>query len=848
MTITTTQEEAVTSTLPPPLPSPTHGGNDIAEVHRLYRLGRLEEAREQGLLLHRSAPGDLELLRLLALIHHALGEAGRGLAFLSEVSRLAPTSAADHYTLGLMLLELGHVPEAIQAFTLALAVQPDFAEANLAHGNALMLGGRPADAVAPYLKASRVPRCAHHAFCNLARAYSQLDLLPAATQALTQAAAIEPENIETLTQLGKLLAEQGRLADAITTYQKVLHQTPDRPDIHEKTGDLHLRAGNYTAAIPCYRMVLGCQPGNLKVMNNLGLVLHLLDRTDEALAIYRQALAISDEVAETHFNLGNALMAKGRREEALDAYQTAVRRKPDYGEAWFNLGIVSQKLQRYAEAEGAYCKSLALRGPLADTFFNLALVRQAQGRLREAIDDYGEAIRLAPDHAMAHYNLGIALNEAGRHHEATSCFRAALALEPQNVKVLNNLGLALLEQELLVEAEAHLRQAISIAPTFADAHSNLGNLYLQQGREEEARDSYANAIDHDPHFAKAYYNLGCCFLQRNEPGEAVANYRKAIALQPDFVEAHWNLSNALLLQGELAEGFHEYRWRWRRKGADIVVLPLPEWRGETLPEATILVITEQGKGDTLQFVRSLSLVKKRVGKIIVACDASLHGLLAGMPEIDRTIAKNEVAAVCKECACHIPLLNLPEVLGTTLDTIPADIPYLQPDTVRVEAFRELFSSHGHRLKIGLVWRGNPGHRNDHNRSCRPEEFLSLASLEGISLFSLQLTEQPPATLPGIVDLAPHIRSFADTAALMSHLDLILTVDTATAHLAGALGRPVWTLLPFVPDWRWLLDREDTPWYPTMRLFRQSANKNWPEVIRKVREHLVLLQNSRQPRG
>lgn len=228
----------------------------------------------------------------------------------------------------------------------------------------------------------------------------------------------------------------------------------------------------------------------------------------------------------------------------------------------------------------------------------------------------------------------------------------------------------------------------------------------------------------------------------------------------------------------------------------------------------------------------------------MACEQSLHELFGRIPAIDRVIFKHEIASLCKNAACYVPLLNLPDLLGASLATLPRQVPYLYPDPRRIETFNPLFADHRHQLKVGMVWRGNPGHMNDHNRSCRGEQLAPLAGLDGVSLFSLQIAEPPPAALPGIIDLAPRIRSFADTAAIMAHLDLIISVDTAVAHLAGALGRPVWTLIPFVPDWRWMLERPDTPWYPTMRLFRQSADKTWEKVIPAVREHLLRLRDNR----
>ena len=810
----------------------------LARLRQLVESGQYEAAREYGLRLFEDAAPQEEVLQLLGLSHYATGDNTRACRFFSKAIRMAPENASHHYHMGLALLQQDKSLEALAMFRTAIALRRDFAEAYLAMGNSLMGNGQPAEAVSAYLAASRFPHLSAKASYNLAMAYLQLELRLPAIQALQQVIAAEPNNASAFAQLGLLCRQQGDLPAAARALQAAADLTPERPEILEKLGDTLLQLGEHQAAIPHYRKALNLQPESYRAMNNLGLALLLVGRADETIALYQEALNRFDTIAELHFNLGNALMGKGRKKEAADAFRNAIRLKPNYREARFNLGVTCQKLRLFEEAAAIYRHLIDTDGPEADTLFNLALVQHAQEDRQGAIAGYEKVLELAPTHALAHYNLGIALSETGRLGEAIARFRAARDLDPNNVRILNNLGLTLYDHDEPEEAESTLLQAITLKPDFAEAHSNLGNVYQQQGRSSEAMSAYQEAVTRDPLFARGYYNQGCLLMEDNNPAGAIAMYRKAIELEPDFVEAHWNLSNALLLQGELAEGFREYRWRWRRKNADIIVLPLPEWHGETRPEATLLIIPEQGKGDTIQFLRYLPHVKKRVGRIVFVGDHSLSPLLSTVPAIDLIIPKEAVSAHCAKTNSYVPLLNLPEILGTTQATIPAEIPYLRPDPGRVETFRPLFDEHQGQCKVGLVWRGNPNHNNDRNRSCPAEELRHLSGLDGISLFSLQLMETPPPSLPGVIDLAPLIASFADTAAIMPHLDLVISVDTATAHLAGALGRPVWTLLPWVPDWRWMLHREDSPWYPTMRIFRQQKPGDWPELFARVRTLLI----------
>jgi hypothetical protein len=323
---------------------------------------------------------------------------------------------------------------------------------------------------------------------------------------------------------------------------------------------------------------------------------------------------------------------------------------------------------------------------------------------------------------------------------------------------------------------------------------------------------------------------------RGELDEALSVCQRAIQLRPDHAGAHWNKSLVLLLKGDFAQGWAEYEWRWQSKDfrSPRRDFPQPQWRGEDPSGRTILLHAEQGFGDTIQFIRYAPLLAGRGARVIVECQPELQRLLGGVEGIQHLTARGEPLPPFD---LHTPLLSLPLAWGTRVKTIPGNVPYIKPDPALVGAWRGRLAGDS-ALKVGLVWAGSPIRKDDRYRSLPLSSLAPLAGVKGVSFYSLQkgkATEQAQNPPPGmnLIDMTEEIKDFADTAALISHLDLVITVDTAVAHLAGAMAKRVWTMLEFVPAWRWLLNREDSPWYPTMRLFRQPAIRDWATVIRRV---------------
>jgi hypothetical protein len=391
---------------------------------------------------------------------------------------------------------------------------------------------------------------------------------------------------------------------------------------------------------------------------------------------------------------------------------------------------------------------------------------------------------------------------------------------------------------------------VRLKPDFAEGHNNLGLALAERGDFAAAEGCYEQALRLHPRYAEAHTNLGSAFKEQGRLEEALACYELALALDPDAVSTRWNRSLAWLQLGNYAQGWPEYEWRWRRQGTPPRAFAQPRWDGAPLQGRTILLHGEQGLGDMLQFVRYAPLVKERGGTVLLAAPPGLVSLLSSCPGVERVVPENEALPPFD---AHLPLMSLPAVFGTTLATVPAAVPYLAAEPERLARWRERLAGVPG-FKVGTAWQGNPRHQWDRHRSFPLAQLEPLAHVEGVTLVSLQKgpgSEQ--LALPGdrfpVLDLGPELdgggAAFVDTAAVMCCLDLMVCCDTAVAHLAGALGVPVWVALAAVVDWRWLLGREDSPWYPTMRLFRQDRLGKWAPVFVRMAAALERLVAERR---
>ena len=453
--------------------------------------------------------------------------------------------------------------------------------------------------------------------------------------------------------------------------------------------------------------------------------------------------------------------------------------------------------------------------------------------------------------AEAHVQRGIDCAGKLEFAQAEIALRRALELDPHLAAAHHHLAIVLRAKGDTDEAVASARRALTICDEFAEAHNFLGVLFSERAREEEAIACFKRAVAINPDFAQAHNNLGVILTDRGALDDAMRLLNRALEIQPDYAEARNNRALLQLQRGDFAQGWREYEWRWKGKALSRFYRPFarPQWDGSDLAGRTVFLHAEQGLGDTIQFIRYAALVAERGGRIVVECPPELKRLLQRMPDIEEWFLQGQPPPPLTRYDVHCPLMSLPLACGTSLESIPARVPYLRADPGELDHWQKRLANDTARLKVGLAWAGNPIHPKDRIRSLPPAALAPLSGVQGVRFYSLQkgISGRPAPASPAdfkMVDLTEDLRDFADTAALLANFDLVITVDTAVAHLAGALGKPVWTLLPTASDARWLVGREDTPWYPTMRLFRQRVAGDWGEVIERVAEALAVFLKSR----
>lgn len=779
--------------------------NSISTALQYQRTGRVAEAEQVYKLLLKDQPHSVDALNLLGALVYDDQRFSEAEAYFAQVLTLQP-GAESHNSLGIVLKAQGKYEAAVEHYQQALALKPNQPEVLSNLGNALKETGQLEAAIAAYQQAIAINPNYAEAYNNLGIAYKEQNDLAGAIACYEQAIRLKPNYPESHHNLGIILRLQNQLDEAIAYFQQAIAFKPTYAEAYISLGSTLQQQGQFEAAIAQYQRLIEIKPDSADGYNNLGLAYQQQQQVEAAIAAFQQALALRPQFPGVRNNLGNLLLEANRLDEAIASYAQAIEQRPNYPEAINNLGNALQQ----------------------------------KGDLDAAIEQYRQALELRPNFVEALSNLGAVLKDKHQLEESIACLEQAIALNPDIAEVQNNLGNAYQEQKRVEDAIACYRKALALKPEMAEVRSNLGNMLQYIGEFEEAFEHFAAAIAAQPDFAGAYNNLGIAYRNAGRVEDAFAAYDRALELKPDFVEAHWNKGLNYLLLGDFDRGFAGYEWRfqWSRflEQNPSRTYSQPRWDGSDLTGKVILLYAEQGMGDTIQFIRYVPLVKAKGGHLIVECHPPLLNLLQCVPEIDKLLP---LGSVVSGFDVHAPLMSLPYLLGTTATTVPAEVPYLQ--AASKPPYRLDQESSGY--KIGIVWDGNPQNPYNRMRTVPLAELLRLADLPGVTLYSLQ-KEPKPADVerlqahPQVQDLRSHLADFTDTAALIEQLDLVISIDTAVAHLAGALAKPTWLLLPLAPDWRWMCDRLDSPWYPTMRLFRQPTYGDWPTVLQQVRQALV----------
>ena len=756
----------------------------MGQAMALHRKGNLAEAEAIYLQLLSTNPNNFHAQHFLGVVRYQHGRHDEALRLIGTALAKKADDAGALFHHGLVLASLKRHEHALASFDRALSIKPDNTEALYQRGLAM------------------------HALARLEEALAAYERL----------FAVKPDHVEALTNRGNVLRDLGRHEDALASYNAALAIKSDYTVALYNRGvvlqDLH----RLEDALASFDQVLAVNSDHIETLNNRGNVLQDLKRFDAALASYDRLLAIKPDFAEALNNRANALRRLNRRGDALAAYDKAIALNPAYATAWCNRGAVLQEMKRYDEALASFDRALAADPGSAEALNKRGFTLWSLRRFDEALASYDRALATKPDHAEALRNQGTVLRDLDRRAEALASYVKALAIEPDDPVALNGRGLVL--------AEA--------------------------GRFEEALTGYDRAIALKPDYVEAFSNRGLALQGLNRLDEALTNYDRAIALKPDYAQALLNRAVCRLLAGQYVGGWADYEWRW---GVTENVRPRPPFvnrQGEDLEGRRLLVFAEQGLGDIIQYARYLPMAARTGCQLTFLATRSLVRLLQhGTRGIEVAASLPREREFDFQCA----LMSLPHRLGTDEKSIPAAVPYLSAEDALIDRWQQRIGPQG--FKVGICWQGNPTAPAEQGRSIPLNQFRMLGQVPGVRLISLQKNHgldqlaKIPAdmtveTLGDDFDGGPD--AFVDCAAVIHCLDLVVTSDTAVAHVAGALRRPVWLALQHVPHFTWMLDRADSPWYPSMRLFRQTRRDHWDSVFDEMAAELRLLvcQPNTQP--
>ncbi|MDT7951650.1 MAG: tetratricopeptide repeat protein [Acetobacteraceae bacterium] len=563
------------------------------------------------------------------------------------------------------------------------------------------------------------------------------------------------------------------------------------------------QAGRLEQAARGFSDVLALEPDQPQALLFGGVLALRMGQADRSAALLERAVAVRPTLAETHFAHGNALWAAARKLDARAAWQRAIQLDPEHIGALLNLAQ-AQDQSGEAELAAANCRA---------------------------------AIAICPDRAQPWVILSSALRTLGEPQPALEAAAAAIRLDPTSAAAFHQRGMSLKQLGRPTDAADALCEALAHDPGFAPSHLNLANLLHDAGNLAAALAHCRAAIAADPAMAEAHAVLGFLLTEAGDLAGAVVACEQAVSFAPDLPEGHWNLGIAQLSAGDLAAGFARYEWRKRHPlyRNDFFSLPDPEWTGQPLDGKRIVIVAEQGLGDAIMFARYAAVLAERGAIVSIACDQRLISLLKQAPGVSAAFAK---ARSMPGFDLWVDQMSLPFLCKTTLETIPSPLPYLSAGPERAARWRARLPAPDGRRRVGLVWAGNPLHSNDANRSCPAPLFRGITDHPAVAGVSLQVGSaagQAPAI--GLQDWSSQLTDYAETAGLIANLDLVISVDTSVAHLAAAMGKPTWIMLPHCPEWRWLRGRDDTPWHRCVRLFRQPSPRDWDSVVGAVQAAL-----------
>lgn len=631
--------------------------------------------------------------------------------------------------------------------------------------------------------------------------------------------------------------QAGDLSGAETHCRAALTADAEDAEALHLFGVIAHRGNRNDIAIDYVRRAIAADGEVASYHNTLGYLLRLGGRYSDAASALRAAIALQEDYADAHNNLGIAHAESGNLEAAETAYREALKHRADFPEVQNNLGNLLYRMGRVGDSLAAYEAATALRPDYAEAHANRGDAFLNQGNQKEALDAYKSAADAAPHWPVAWYKLGNVLFQANDFERALKAFQRSIDLNPNQLRGLTNLGATLEKLGRYEEAAMVLRHALVLVPDDVSGLKNLGHVILKLGHAGEGLHLLRRAVELAPDDADAHYTLGNALLRMERLQEALACYARVRELQPNTARAYFAPASVLLMNGQYKEGWSAYESRFDMAAYKTNVTNVHErlWDGSPLNGKRLLIHVEQGFGDTLEFARYVPLVRERAGegKIMLLCEPELSRILETLEGVDEFYRLRSDATVTYDV--QVPLMSLPHRFGTTLETIPNKTPYLKvPPGTKAKIRRRKEA----KVNVAFVWAGRPTHSDDRFRSCPLSWFAALFDIPGVDFHSIQWGPRaaeldPHLKRPNVFSMTDKLTDFAETAAIIDQVDLVIAIDTAVAHLAGSLGKPVWTILPFGGEWRWLFRREDTPWYPNMRLFRQRILGDWRPVFQRM---------------
>jgi tetratricopeptide (TPR) repeat protein len=661
---------------------------------------------------------------------------------------------------------------------------------------------------------------------------------------LRSALAINAEIGAIHVDLGNAYKQLGQFDLALASYDRALALDGASADLHYSRGNALQALRRFEEALHEYEQALAMNPHDTQALNNRGVVLRELGRFEQALASYDRVLMLTPHCLDALNNRGNVLKELRRFDEALASFNAALFVDPASPDSWFNRGVTEHARGDHDDALASYGRAIDIDANFAQAYHNRSTVLHHLKRYDDALADCQQAIKLKPDYQEAYKSCAAVLRALKHFDTALGCADMAVRLLEDDAHAHDVRGTILKDVKRLEDALAAHERAIELEPRMVSAYQNLANVLRDQKRFAEAEATYTRAIELDNERPESYLNRGTVYAGYGDYARALADYDAALALDPRMAGAYWNRSLLHLEHGNFRQGWIDHEWRWKtphfENSADSRNFMQPQWRGQALNGKTILLSSEQGFGDTIQCSRFATLLAARGATVIMEVQRGLVEMLSSIEGVSAVVARgDELPRFDYWC----PMMSVPMALAMELEDIPAPAQYLRPDSCRMQAWAQRLGPQT-QLRVGLVWSGNPTHGNDVSRSILFAQFMRMLPIgpEYVSLMKdvrdgdlAALGERGDVTL-----MNEHLHDFSDTAALCALMDVVVSVDTSVAHLAAALGRPTWILLPAIPDWRWLRDRRDSPWYPAVTLYRQRVLDDWSDVREEVHTNLQSL--------